>query len=148
MLTNEEESVGFKASTTKRSSMYSKSRPETIEKRLCVEIKDNLGQWCSTFRRSFDPDNCSSNSHTFYFLLFVIGSIEMMLSVCVLMDIRLIENTNKSIEPFSVNQPLFALAFSIEIGYWIVTRIFLAKTYAKQYEMSRSLAFIIISIGV
>ena len=64
------------------------------------------------------------------------------------MDIRLIVNTNKSIEPFFVNQPLFALAFSIEIGYWIVTRIFLAKTYSKQYEKSRSLAFIIISIGV
>ncbi len=111
--------------------MYTKTRPETIEKHLGLELKTHLGTWCTTFKRSFDPDNCSSNSHTFYFLLFMIGSIEMLLSVCVLCDIQVIENSNKSMEPYEVNKPLFALAFSIEVAYWLVTRVFLAKTYAK-----------------
>lgn len=98
---------------------------------VCKEISMGCSSWYRTFKTNVDWDNCSSNSLLFYVMLLTSGTFEMFMSFCLFFDFKIIENSKKNIEPYSVNLLIFAIGVSIEALYWFITRIYLAKTYIK-----------------
>jgi len=47
------------------------------------ELSSSLKGWYTTTKENIDLDNCSSGSWTFYLLVFLVGTCEMLLSLCI-----------------------------------------------------------------
>jgi hypothetical protein len=65
-------------------------------------------------------------------MLFLVGAAEMFLSVCLYFGIVLIPLKDNH-KPYEINYIIFMAGFTLEIGYWLLTRIALALVYLKTY---------------
>ncbi len=85
------------------------------------------------FKSNVDIDNCSSNSWSFYLLMLIVGTIEMIFSISIFSGVELIKSNQPNRKPYQVQTLIFGLALLLELIYWLVTRIVLANLYLKTY---------------
>ena len=110
-------------------------------KSCCKESSAQTKIWWKTWISNVDHDNCSSNSLYFYFLLFIVGSLELFFSVCLVAGWQIIPNAKKSTPPYVINTSIFALGMSLELVYWIICKIVLARRYVKTYGRGKTCCY-------
>lgn len=102
---------------------------------LMSDVKRSTTEWFKIFKSSFDPDNCSSNSISFYTLFFILGTIEMVFSICLAFGYELVSSNKPS--DYSVNKTLFMSALSIEFVFWLISRMFLIRAHIRTHSRRR-----------
>ena len=89
--------------------------------------------WRRSFWNSFDQTNCSSNSVYFYFLFFLIGSLEMILSITLCFDLQLVLYADDK-KKFTINHNIFSLALFSELLYFLFARMYTGIQYWKHND--------------